>query len=135
MEGHETPLGVAIVVCERVITEAQTSNKTLVSTFNNIQAQAFPCRHERLSVYVALTNGQGVRQVKLRLKKVSEDATLFSLGGEVKFEDPNHVVELIFNLRNVVFADPGSYSFEVEVDLEYVFESRFNVSLVEQKTT
>lgn len=125
----EKPIGVAIIVCDKVISEAVSNNKTLISIFNTINAEKFPCAHDRMSVYVALSNGQGKKQVSLVLKEISNGnpAPKMRLSGNVQFDDPNRVVELIFNMRRIVFAAPGIYAFEVLADNEYIFESRFNV--------
>lgn len=123
----EKPLGIAIVICERVITDAQSNNKSLISTFNNVTAKAFPCRHAQMCVYVSLTNCHGDKKVDLVLRKDQENPIL-KMGGKVKFSNPNEVVELIFNLRSLVFPAPGIYAFEVIADEEIVLESRFNVS-------
>jgi hypothetical protein len=125
----EKPLGVAIVVCEKVITEAKTGNKTLVSTFNNIQANGFPCKHPSMAVYVALTNGTGEKHVLLVFKKADKNIDIMRMGGKVGFENPNHVVELIFNLRNCIFPEAGLYAFEIWADEEFIFDGRFNVVL------
>lgn len=122
----EKPIGVAIVICDRIITELGSKNKTLVSTFNTITAFKFPCAHERMGVYVALTNGQGKKQVRLVLK-TDGGSELFGVSGEIELQDPSQVAELIFNIRRIVFVSPGVYAFEVFADNEYIFESRFNV--------
>lgn len=127
MPTAEKPLGVAILVCERVIVDKQTEKKTIVSTFNNIVAADFPCIHDRLSVFVALTNGQGLVRVALILK--AEDGSE-CLKGElaVLFQDPRVQIDLVFNFRSVVFVAPGNYIFEVSADGGYVFEARFSVA-------
>ena len=132
MSAHEPPLGVAIIVCERVITEEGTGNKSLISIFNEIHAPTFPCQHERLCVYLALTNGTGKQHIELRLKCLSDkigEEPLMKLVGDIVFPDPNAVVELIFDLRRVVFLRAGSYAFEVHADNQFVFEGRFTVKL------
>ncbi|HTI70554.1 MAG TPA: hypothetical protein VMF06_11350 [Candidatus Limnocylindria bacterium] len=125
----EKPIGVALVVCERVIIEDQTKNKTLVSIFNNISVRGFPCRHDRLCAYVALTNGQGTNKVSLVLKLIEDGSKVFSADGQVAFQDVHQTVEVIFNIRDFMFYKPGAYAFEVYADDEYVFESRFTVNL------
>lgn len=122
----EKPLGVAMIVCDRVITEEGTQNKTIVSTFNQITAKRYPCFYSRLAVYVALTNGSGEKKVNLRFRNNSGDEPLFEMGGTVKFESPNSVVELIFNVRNLSLPEPGLYTFEIFADGEYIFEVKFN---------
>lgn len=130
-QSTEKPLGVAIVICEKVITEAESNNKTLVSTFNHIRSKTFPCLHSRMAIYVALTNGGGEKKVDLVFK--NGDRPMMKLGGKIKFQNPNHVIEMIFDLRNVAFPGPGLYAFEVFADDEYIFESRFNVTLTEEE--
>ena len=126
----ENPIGVALVVCERVIIEEQTKNKTLVSIFNNISVRGFPCRHDRLCVYVALTNGQGDSNISLVLKLIEDGSKVFSADGAVQFQDAQQTVEVIFAIRDFTFYKPGAYAFEVYADNEYVFESRFTVNLI-----
>jgi len=128
----EKPLGVAIVICEKVIAEANTNNKTLISIFNHIRAKQFPCMHPKMAIYVALTNGNGEKQVQLVFKPVGGE-TIMKLGGKVKFQNPNHVIELIFDLRSVLFPEAGLYVFEVYADDEFIFESRFNVSVLDKE--
>jgi hypothetical protein len=127
----EKPIGVAIIICDRVIVETQTNNKTLVSIFNTISSPVFPCRHERLSIFIAFTNGQGLKKISLILRQLSSNSVNLTLSGDIQFPDPNAVIEMIFNLRNVVFAAPGTYAFEVHADGEYIFESRFHVNNIQ----
>ncbi len=129
MNGTEKPMGVAIIICDRVITETGTNNKTIVSTFNSIHAAKFPCIHQRMAVFVALTNASGVKEVNLVL--THEGKTIIKFGGKVMFSGPNAVVELIFNLKGVPFPDPGTYCFEVHAGGDYIFESRFNLTKTE----
>ena len=128
----EIPMGVAIVICEKVIREHGTNNKTLVSTFNSIAAPRFPCQHSRLAILVSLTNGNGTCSVELHFKK-SEGEAAFKVLGEVIFNGPYHVVDLVFKVKNCVFPEPGTYVFEVYADKEYIFESRLELVQKEQK--
>ena len=123
--GSEKPIGLAMIICDKVITEAGTNNKTIISTFNNINAKAFPCIHSRISVFVALTNTTGEKQIELVLKK--DERSIIKMGGKANFPDPSHVLEIVFNLRNCVFPEQGKYGFEVYADGEYIFERQFNV--------
>ena len=122
---NEKPMGVAILICDKVITEQGTMNKTLVSTFNTIRSKIFPCAHPALAIFVSLTNATGEKEVNLVFS--SGETQIMKSGGKAVFDNPNQMVEFIFNLVNLPFARPGVYSFEVFVDGEYVFESRFNV--------
>jgi hypothetical protein len=121
----EKPLGLAIVICERVITEAGTNNKTIVSTYNTVRARDFPVRPPSMSIYVSLTNATGRKKVEMRAAYGGKEIGRFA--GVATFEGPTHVFELIFNLQNIFFPFPGLYTFEIFADDEYIFESRVNV--------
>jgi hypothetical protein len=130
MTGAEKPIGVAIIICDKVITEQGTGNKTIVSIFNTIGSPSFPCLHHKMSIYVAMTNATGIKQVNLILKFGDDEK--IKVGGKINFPAPDAVVEVIFNLVGVPFAEPGLYCFEAHVSGEYVFESRFNVTKSEE---
>jgi hypothetical protein len=122
----EKPLAIAMVICEKVITEEGTGNKTIVSTFNTVTARRYPTLRQRMSVYAALTNASGAKKVELRLRATHNDEVVLKMGGSVQFDNPNHVIELVFNLKNLPLPQPGMYAFELVADEEYVSEIRFN---------
>lgn len=118
-------MGLALVVCERVIIEQGTGNKTLVGVFNAITSPVFPAVHPFLSIYLSLTNGSGSKNVELRL--VRGAGVVIAASSTVEFDTPNAVVEIIYRFRNVAFLEPGMHSFEVYADEELIFESRFQL--------
>lgn len=130
----ERPIGKAIILCDQVIEDKRTNNKSVIGIFNRISASRFPASHPRMAIYVALVNGVGKVPIELRLTCLtsSEPKRLFATEGEVEFPDPNHIVELVFDLRSVVFEEPGQYVFEVLADSGFVFEAKFDVVHVEQ---
>jgi hypothetical protein len=81
---------------------------------------------------VALTNGHGQKKISLILKQITDSGVKLKLSGDVQFENPNAVIEMIFNMQNVIFTAPGVYAFEVFADDDYIFESRFNVNKTQQ---
>jgi len=131
MAASEKPIGIALVICDRVITDATTQEKTLVSTFNQILTRSFPCVHPRLSIFVALTNGRGTSEAEIRcLNESDQDHLVFGMKGSIPFPDPNHVVEMNFQFNNVRFDKPGLHGVEFLCDGELVLQSRFQVTLM-----
>ncbi len=127
----EKPLGMAIVVCDQVITDQDTHKKTLVGVFNNILSRNFPCMHPTMSIYVALTNGHGAVKIELACKELNVDEEVFArVGLNAEFPNPNHVVTVIFNLKTLNFKRPGVYSFEIYADDQFLLESRVNLTKV-----
>ena len=60
------PQCLAIIVCEGVIEDLRSRNKTIVNTFNRIFSAAFPVSQDRLTVFVSLTNGHGEQDLEIR---------------------------------------------------------------------
>lgn len=127
MPTNENPVPVAFVICEQVIIDQETKNKTLVGTFNSIFAQSFPCAHPRMDLFVALTNGQGQATVRITCKNEETGALILdgSLAGE--FPNPLDVVEFVLKIRGMPFPNSGSYLFEVMVNGFPITERRLSL--------
>jgi hypothetical protein len=125
----EKPIGKAIILCDQVIEDRETRKKTLVGIFTRLAASKAPIVHPAMSMYVALTNGHGIIPVKVLLKDAhSEDnREFFKVEGQVNFEHPNKIIEMVFNLRNLTFPKFSQYCFEVHANEEFIFESKLDV--------
>ncbi len=126
----EIPLGVALIVCDRVITDAMTQEKTLVGTFSRISAPAFPCMHPRMTVFVGVQNGRG--QIETEIKCVNEsdnNSVIFGMKGMIPFNNPNDVVEMAFQFQNLVFPKPGLHSIQFFCEGQLILQRRFNLSI------
>jgi hypothetical protein len=123
----DKPIGVAIVICDRVITDARTNEKTLVATFNRITARNFPCVHPRISIFVAVTGGKGSTNAQIRCVNESTNELAFESSGMINFADPNHVVEMNFELKNIAFPKPGLHGVEFLCEGELILQRRFEV--------
>lgn len=130
----EKPIGIALIICDRVITDAQTNEKTLVGIFNNVWAPSFPAMHARLSIFVGVTSGRGTVKGAIQCVNESTGQRVFESSGPISFKDPCHIVEITFLLRNVLFVQPGMHNVSFFCDGELVFSRRFNVSQLPNKT-
>ena len=127
----ETPLGLAILFCDKIIVEAETNKKTLVGIFNQISSKKFPCKHPEMSVFLSVTNIYGKQPVNLRIIHFEKEFELMSAKGEIQAVSPNDVVELVFNLRGIQFKEPGMYCFEFYIDGELILPRRFQVNKID----
>jgi len=59
MPALETPMGLALVVCDTIIEDKLTGKKTLVGLFDRLQTSRLPCVHPAMTVFVSLTGGRG----------------------------------------------------------------------------
>lgn len=124
---EEKPLGIALIVCDQIMTEAINGKNTLVGVFNSLTAPRFPHQHPALCAFVLLSNGRGTMQMELRCSGPEAGNIVARLATVVNFPDPNYVVELKFVFRNLVFPTPGLYSFELLWEDEPLLETRFHL--------
>ncbi|MHC5056194.1 MAG: DUF6941 family protein [Planctomycetota bacterium] len=103
MPGKPTPKHLAMLLCDYLVLDAETHNKSLIGIFNRVNASKFPVRHDRMHVFVALTDGHGEYGASLRIKS-SAGKQLLSLDGKVDMRDPLGVAEINFNIRGLVRA-------------------------------
>lgn len=128
---HVQPQCLALVLCDTVIEDARTRNKTLVNMFNGLLTPTVPVRQDRMVAFVALTGGRGTVPMALRLcfdKEYERD--LLRLPAQVEFprEVPHAVVDLVFEIRGFMFPHFGNYTFEVRCEEVPLLMRRFTVS-------
>jgi len=105
----------AMLICDQVITDKSTNKKSLIGIFENISAASFPCIHHLLSVYVKLTEAHGTYRFSLELVDLKRDTVTArgEIPHDITIDNPRTVHELVFNLRNLKFLDPGDYEFRI----------------------
>ena len=131
---HEKPMGLALVVCDQIMTEVISGKHTLVGVSNNLFATRFPCHHPALCVFALLSNGQGRMKVVLRCVHAESGHEVVRLDEIATFQDPNQVIELKFVMRNLQFPEAGIYSVELTCDSEHVIESRLTIRGAKKST-
>jgi len=127
---NERPIAEALIICDEIINEAGTNKKSLIGTFNSIASVDFPTQHPKICVYAAMSSGRGEMPAELRCVRVEDQVEIFKAAGMIQFADPNQVVEMSFNFRNVVFERPALYTFELLAGDEVLLEKRFHVVAV-----
>lgn len=110
-----TPKTNAMLICDYVITEQNTNKKSLIGIFENINAGKFPCIHHALSVYIKMTEGQGVYRFRLELIDLRSDKVVGKgeIPKDIHITSPLTAHELVFNLRSIKFEHPGEYEFRI----------------------
>ncbi|MBU0716889.1 MAG: hypothetical protein KJ749_01465 [Planctomycetes bacterium] len=112
----ETPMGLALLVCDMIIEDKLTGKKTLVGLFDRIQTGRFPCVHPAMTVFVSLTGGRGKYPCEVICRHQDNETIAFSAKGQVVLPDPRTVVDLVFRLNGVRFPKPGFYWLHFKVD-------------------
>jgi hypothetical protein len=127
-----SPIGIALIICDQIITEAITNKKSLMGCFNNINAAHFPTAPMNCVAFVALTNGHGAYQGTLRCVNEDEgNETVFQLSGPVVFASPLQTIEMGFKLVNLAFPKPGIHAITFSCDDIPILHRRFSVQLIQ----
>lgn len=126
------PTCLALILCDYVIEDKLTNNKSLIGLFNRIHAHQLPAVHPRMCVVVSLTNGRGKMPIRLRIASLINDEEIFQATGEVTFNDPLAVCDLVFDLRQIPFKTEGAYSITVFYENIPLIERRFIVSVLKE---
>lgn len=124
------PTAVAMVICDMVVRDEQTKNVSLIGLFNAVTGPKVPLRHDRMYVFVSLTNCHGDYECRLQCKSPDEEV-IFEATGKISLNDPLAVADLNLELRGLVFKVPGNYIFEFYCAGELLTMRRFSVMVKE----
>jgi hypothetical protein len=125
----QIPSCISIVICNEVIEDRRTNNKTLVSLFNGIVTPAIPCVHPRMFIMASLIDGIGDWPITLRITGPS-DQTIVELKGTHSFGDPLSVNDLIFELHGLPLNEEGVYIADVFAGGRQIAARRFFVHVL-----
>ncbi|MDD5634395.1 MAG: hypothetical protein PHW46_03865 [Candidatus Omnitrophica bacterium] len=128
------PVMNAMLVCDKVITEAGSNKKSLIGIFENISALSFPCVHHFLAVYIKLTDAVGKYAFRLELIDLEQDVIIgkAELPKEIVIESPLHIHDLVFNLAGLKFPHPGKYEFRIFSNNEICGQKTFLVNQIKK---
>src|SRR5215470_801514 len=108
-----TPVVYAVLICDYTIRDGETGKVSVVGIFDQIRAVEFPAFHPGLFVYVNMADAEGEYTMGLELL---HSGSMKRIGyGEqiVTYSDRLVGAELVFDLRGLVFDEPGQYEFRV----------------------
>lgn len=120
----------AIIVCEGVVEDARSHNKCILNLFNVIWTQTVPTKHDRLTVFIALTDIHGELPLRLTFGRHGKKP-IIDFKGTVKAESPRDVADLVLDMRQVPIPAFGEFAVDIEVAGEIVGTRRV---LVRQPT-
>ncbi|HMP02427.1 MAG TPA: hypothetical protein PKD86_01765 [Gemmatales bacterium] len=124
------PLMLAMVICDTVIDDRISGKKSLIGLFDAIATTNLPCRVNELHVFVALTEGYGKRELRMRCISSESDEELFGTTTDIEFPDPLSVVELNLGFRGCEFPEAGEYRFQLFIEQTLLCERKFRVTQV-----
>ena len=128
-EARGKPGCISIIICNEVIEDKRTNNKTLVSLFNNISVNSFPCIHPRLFLMSSFANGEGSWPFSVVVRSPS-GKELIRNSGTLTINDPLSVLDVVMEIRGLELTEEGAYFVDVIVEETVLAYRRFVVRKV-----
>jgi hypothetical protein len=126
----ESPICVAIVLCNEVIEDKRTNNKTLVGLFNVINTSQLPAVHPRMFVMASLTNLRGRQKIVFSLKNPNNEE-FARIEGEAASDDPLAVLDIVVELMGLPINFEGTHYIDILADNDLLSSRRFTVARIQ----
>ena len=123
----DQPVCVAIVICNEIIEDKRTSNKTLVSLFNSVGVPALPATHPRLFLMASLTNLREELPITFSIKGPSGREVLRVNGAASSGNDPLAVIDLVVEVLGLSISEEGVHFVDVLTGDALLGSRRFTV--------
>jgi hypothetical protein len=115
------------MICDHVWRDAKSGKYSLLGTFSGRGCSCFPITTS-LSVYFAVTEGQGELPVRMELVDVDEERPpVFNAEGMFLFRHLREVVEGCFDFDRLEIPEPGEYRLKLFVAGEFLMERSLHV--------
>lgn len=111
----------AILLCDRIIQEAETSKVTLVGILDRLTASEFPFDYVRgLELYVRVTDAAGEYTTRMEVVRVEDEQTIVEGDATMAMLDRTRSYEIRFDFPRVPFERPGQYEFRLFANGRFV---------------
>lgn len=122
------PQILAWITCDGVHIDPGSGKHTLLGVFSNIKARHFPVTHPRMMWFLTLADVPVGRHKIRILFGLSLQEPKEILVRDFESQSPLQRINLINEIRNLRFDEPGDYSITIEIDDEPVLVTSLPVS-------
>lgn len=122
------PVCIAVILCNEVIEDKRTSNKTLVGLFNAVGVSALPATHPRLFLFASLTDIHADASVSFSVRAPSGREALRIDGVAGSGGDPLAVIDLVVEVLGLTLAEEGVHFVDVLSGDTLLSTRRFTVA-------
>ncbi len=121
------PTLLAMLICDQVITDAETKKKTLVGVFDRYLTTGVPLR-ANLAVYAKLVDAVGSYLFMLRMVNLKNENPVIDLKTNLfEWKEPRQAMELALNFRGIPIPEFGAYEFQLYANEVYVGRATIDV--------
>jgi hypothetical protein len=116
------------ITCDGVHIDPASGKHTILGVFSNIKARAFPVTHPYMVWFLTLSDvSPGRHRIKLSMGLDPMNPTEL-INREFESQSPLHRINLINEVRNLSFQQPGDYSILIEIDDETILATSLAVT-------
>lgn len=124
------PTLLALLLCDTVIQDAQTTKKSLIGIFTQLNALSFPTV-VNASIFARLTDAEGKYWFRIEFVNLDQDKTIVSLPtDELQAADQLGFVELVIHVQGLPIPSAGKYEFQLWGNNVYLGRSTMQAAQV-----
>jgi hypothetical protein len=122
------PQLLAWVTCDGVHIDPSSGKHTLLGAFSTIKAPRFPVTHPFMVWFLTISDcTQGQHRLRILMGLNPTDLQQM-IERQFEAQSPLHRINLISEIRNLTFPEPGDYSLLIEVDDETLLVTNLTVT-------
>jgi hypothetical protein len=115
---NSKPQLLAWLLCDGVHVDPSNGKHTILGVFSNIMAKRYPVVHPHMVWFMTLTDvAPGTHRIKISMSLDPTDPKPL-IERPFESQGPLARINLITEVRNLTFQEPGEYSILIEVDDE-----------------
>lgn len=103
----KVPEVIALVICDRVINDQRTGQRSLIGIVNAIGAMQFPVVHPIMGIYLALAGGRGRVNCEFRLVQEDSDKPPLRFPAALEFPPQADQMEIDIVIQGIPLHSPG----------------------------
>ena len=123
----QRPIAVGLLVCEKIVIEAETRNLTLVNCFHQRTVASIPSEPVSFVVCALLTDGQGEMPFAVRIERLDTLQMVMERRGLIRCSSPLAETRFRVRMQEVRFPVSGLYQGVLLIDNEVVASRRIQV--------
>ena len=120
----------ALIICEKIIEEARTKNRSLINIFTRVLSPQVPVQIASLALYARLTDAEGEYVFRVDVVALSDDKRIAQIVSRpVSLVDRLRGMEIALPFpREMVFQVYGKYEFQLYANDVFLGHASINIA-------